>query len=562
MNTPIEAPPDATEVRAVEGLVRALGKGLRALQMYLPNNPVYHRTLGQLAEAFAPVWATTGRLVLEIQENDITWEGASVQSGTASAQGDSFSWLLYKDGLRRLTMLPGAESEEIVRFLDSVNRARRLAPDASDDLLTLLWEQEFVLISYTFVEVLGDGIEFLQESPIREVVPSPGAAQAEAASGSPPPEGLVELDDADSTPYFLDEAEVRFIQGELEEEYRRDIRHAAIDALLDILETVSDAEVRREVVSLLENVLPTQLVSGGFGAVAHILRELRVVVARVPGLDQALHDSLLSFEERLSKPEILEQLFRTLEEGRGGSEEDVGAVLRELKPAALPAILGHLGRSLDPGVRRILAGSVDALARTQPALLAAVLDDGAPEAIEAALEVVARLRMQPLLPKVVHQLRTGDAPVRLAAVRSLAQLATPTAVDALEGALVDPDRSVRQAALGAILERGGSGGAGAQLEKLLFVGVDELEIDRSERRALFEAYAQVSGPSCLPRLQELLAPRGIFRRTAPAETRACAIYALARLGTLEARMVVDQYTGDKEPVVRSAANTVLREWRP
>jgi HEAT repeat protein len=65
----------------------------------------------------------------------------------------------------------------------------------------------------------------------------------------------------------------------------------------------------------------------------------------------------------------------------------------------------------------------------------------------------------------------------------------------------------------------------------------------------------------MPRLQELLAPRGLFRRFAPAEVRACAIHGLARLGTLEARMVVDQYTGDKEPVVRSAANTVLRDWR-
>lgn len=561
MTTPIGAPPDATEVRAVEDLVRALGKGLRALQMYLPNNPVYHRTLAQLGEAFAPVWATTGRLVLEIQEDDITWEGVSVQSSGAQ-QGDSLSWLLYKDGLRRLTMLPGAESEEIIRFLESVNRARLLAADASDDLLTLLWEQEFVLISYAFVEVLGEGIEFLQESPIREITPQPGAAREEAQSASPTPEGLVELDDADSTPYFLDEAEIRFIQSELEEEYRRDIRQAAIDALLDVLESVADAEVRREVVGLLEDVLPTQLAAGGFGAVAHILRELRVVVARVPGLDQELHASLLSFEERLSRPEILEQLFRALEEGHGGSEEDVGAVLRELKPMALPAILAHLGRTLDAGVRKILAGSVDALARAQPGLLAEVLDGDSPAAIEAALEVVARLRMQPLLPRVVHHLKDGDAPVRLAAVRSLAQLATPTAIDALEEALLDSDRPVRQAALTAILERGGSGGAREQLEKILFGGAADLEIDRSERRALFEAYAQVSGPSCQPRLQELLAPRGLFRRYAPAEVRACAIYALARIGSLEARMVVDQYTGDKEPVVRSAANAVLREWRP
>lgn len=559
MSAPAQPAPDATEVRTVEDLMRTVSKGMRALQMYLPNNPVYQRTLEQLADAFGPVWAHTGHLVLEIQENDITWEGASVLP--SSSRGEGLSWQLYKDGLRRLTMVPGCETEEIVRFLETVNRARLLATDASDDLLTLLWEQDFVLISYAFVEALGEGLEFIQESPIRDVTAPPGTAQEEAESATPAPDGLVELDDADSTPYFLDEAEIRFIKGELEEEYRRDIQGAAIDAMLDVLESINDAEVRREVLSLLEEVLPTQLAVGGFGGVAHILRELRVIVARVPGLDQQLHAAVLSFEERLSHPDILEQLFRALEDGHGGNEADVGAVLRELKPTALPVILTHLGRTLDQDVRRILAGSADDLARAQPALLAEVLDTGGPEAVESALEVVARLRMQPLLPKVIHHLTHGDPQIRLAAVRSLAMLGTPTAVDAVEKALHDEDRSVRQAALQALLARGGSGGAQGHLEAILFKGND-LEIDRAERRALFEAYAQFAGSAALPRLQDLLTIKGLFlKRSAPAEHRACAIFALARVGTLEARMVVDQYTGDKEPIVRSAANSVLREWQ-
>ena len=63
-------------------------------------------------------------------------------------------------------------------------------------------------------------------------------------------------------------------------------------------------------------------------------------------------------------------------------------------------------------------------------------------------------------------------------------------------------------------------------------------------------------------MQSLLEPKGLFRRSSPAEVRACAIYALARLRTFEARMLVDRFTADKEPVVRAAANTVLRDWAP
>jgi len=560
VSSPVGAPPDAADVRVVEDLLRTMSKAQRALQMYLPNNPVYQRSVEQLADAFAPVWGVTGRLVLEIEENDITWDGASVLP--SAARGDGLAWQLYKDGLRRLTLLPGVEVEEVVRFLEVVNRARLLAADASDDLLTLLWEQEFVLISYAFVEAIGDGIQFLQESPIRERTPEPQAARQEVASAERGgPEGLVELGDSDSTPYFLDEPEIRFIRGELEEEYRRDIRSGAIDALLDIIELVPDAEVRREVVSLLEEVLPAQLSTGGFAAVAHILRELRGIVARLPGLDMELHTSMLSFEARLSEPAILEQLFRVLDDrSRSINEADVGAVLRELKPTALPTLLMQLGRTSDETVRRVLGASAEEMARAQPPLLAAVLEQGIAEAIEPALEMVGRLKLQPLVPRVIARLEDPAPSVRLAAIRSLALLGTPTAIDAIEGAILDPERTVRGAALDVIVQRGGSGGARTRLEQVLF-GKDELELERSERRAMFEAYAQVTGADALPRLQELLEPRGLFRRTAPAEVRACAIYALARLGGFEARLLVDRFRSDKEAVVRSAANSVLREWR-
>lgn len=560
MSSPDRGTADAADVKVVEELMRAVSKAQRALQMYLPNNPVYQRTLDQMGEAFAPVWGLTGRLVLDISENDILWEGESVLP--ASAKGDGLAWQFYKDGLRRLTLLPGCENEEIVRFLEVVNRARLLATDAGDDLLTLLWEQDFVLITYAFIEALGDGIQFLQESPVREREAAPEAAREEvAAAARGGPEGLVEIGDSDSTPYFLDEAEIRFIRGEVDDEYRRDLRTSAIDALLDVLETIADPQVRREVVTLLEDVLPSQLATGGFGAVAHILHELRVIVARVPGLDRELHAAVLSFEERLSDPVILEQLFRVLEDNSSrGSDDDFGAVLRELKPAALPLLMSHLGRTSDDRVRRILEASADDIARARPSMITDILEGNDSDAIEPSLELIGRLKLQPMVPAVIARLRASAPTVRRGAVRALAMLATPTAVDAIEGALLDQDREVRQAALRAILDRGGSGGARHRLEELLF-GKHDHEVERSERRGLFEAYAQVAGSEALPRLREVLEPKGLFRRAAPAEVRACAIYALARLGTFEARMLVDRYTGDKEAVVRSAANGVLREWR-
>ncbi|HEX3928806.1 MAG TPA: HEAT repeat domain-containing protein [Gemmatimonadales bacterium] len=559
-----QSPPSDTDVRAIEELVRALLKGQRALQMYLPNNPVYQRAVEQVADGFRPVWGVTGRLVLDIQEEEVLWDGVVVYR--QSARNEGFAWQLYKDGLRRLTFLPGAESEEVVRFLQVVNRARLLPADASDDLLTLLWEQEFVLISYSFVEAGGDGVEFVHDSAEREAEPMPDAAREEVGrarapeQGMPLPAGVVQMADFDATPYFLDEPEIRLIRNDLDEEYRRDIRQAAIDALLDILESQRDPVVRREAVSLLDDILPAQLSAGGFRAVARILRELRVISARAQDLDEELHRAVLSFEERLSRPDILEQLFRVLEDSATRpSEEDLGEVMRELKPAALPTVLVHLGGTLPAPVRQVLEASVSSIARTQPQAIAAILDNGPAEAVAPAITVAARIGLSQLSPVIIQHLQTGSDAVRLAAVRALGEFATPNSIAAVEGALEDGERTVRQAALATLLERGGSGGVLRRLERLLFDGIDH-GWERTERRSLFEAYGELAGDNAVPRLRELLEPRGVFRRREPAEVRACALFALAKVRTFDARLVVDGYTQDKEAVVRSTANAVLRDW--
>ena len=62
----------------VAELIQSLVKALRAFQMYLPNNPIYHRAVEQVKAAFIPVWAATDELVLRVAETDFVWEEQTV----------------------------------------------------------------------------------------------------------------------------------------------------------------------------------------------------------------------------------------------------------------------------------------------------------------------------------------------------------------------------------------------------------------------------------------------------------------------------------------------------
>ena len=135
----------------VEELLRNVVKGFRAFQMYLPNNPMYHRAIQNVRSAFQPVWGSgLDKLVLTIIETDIIWDEHVVYH--QPAKNESFAFYLFKDGMRVLTLFPGVEEDEIIKFLEIVQKARALPNDAGDDLLTLLWAHEFQLVQYHFAE--------------------------------------------------------------------------------------------------------------------------------------------------------------------------------------------------------------------------------------------------------------------------------------------------------------------------------------------------------------------------------------------------------------------------
>jgi HEAT repeat protein len=545
-------------VAQVEELVRALVRALRAFQMYLPNNPMYQRAQHQLEAAFPPVWAVLDELTLLVNETDLVWEDHVVyQQPTKS---ESFAWGLYKDGMRLITLRKGVEGEEISRFLETVTRARHLAADASDDLLTLLWEQDFQRLTYQFAEVISDPWVYDPQALEMEARESRTTVlervRLEAAAARP--QGVIDPDDFDSTLYFLEEAEIAALRQQVEQEYARDVRGAALAALFDTFELQSDPQVREEILTVLEILFPNLLVRGDFRTVAMVLRELRQAKTRSEGLDGTFRKRLDGFEHRLSEPATIGQLLQTLDEAHTlPPEEDLGEVLRELHAPALGTILTQLPRLNSPEVRIIIGAAAERLAQANTPELQRLLRELDVEALPGAVRLAGRLGIQSVIPNVAELVQHEVSAVRLAAVEILGQLGTPGAMAGLEPAIDDPDRTVRMAAVAAVTKRVYNG-ALRRLEAA--VNGKGPQRERAELRALFEAYAVVAGHGALPALRSIVAPRGLFQRKASTETRTCAVYALARLRTADARQLVQEAVADKELSVRHAATTLLREW--
>jgi HEAT repeat protein len=540
----------------VEELLRLFGKAARTHQLYLPNNPVYKTAHDALRAAFAPLWALTDEIALSFSESEVKWEGETVLEEPLRGS-DSLPWLFYKDGVRELRMLRGFEVDEIDRLLDILQRVRKASPD-EDDLLTLLWEGDFLYLRYRYVDLsqeatvpLADGGEAIAASDeeTREAVAS---AQAEVAR-----EGVVNMSDFDGTLYFLDEKEIEYLQSEVRREYDSDLRQNVVSVLLDIFETQQQPAIRDEVAEILDGLMLHMLSAGQFHNVAFLVREALVAVVRAPELQQEQRDRLAELPSRLSSPEALSQLLQSLDESPElPPADDVLELFEQLRGPALGTVLDWLGRLQNPRLRPLLEQAAGRLAAQNTAELVKLIlsptHHVSLEAIRRAGSLQSPAAVAPLA-RVLAE-RAGD--LRLAGVQALNEIGSPGALQALERAVEDSERDVRIATLRAIQARSYRP-ALARLETVA-KGKAVRDADLSEKMAVFEAYGTLCGDGGVSYLDGMLNGKTMFGRREDAEMRACAAIGLGRVKSPSAVAALQKAALEKDVVVRNAVSRALR----
>lgn len=576
-----EPAPPPFDPAVVDGLLRQLDKTLRAHQLYEgnANNPTYGRALEMARAAFAPLWAEADQVTLQVSDTQFTWFGVPVHAQEEKAS-DSLPWTLYKDGVREITLTPGFEGDELKRFLDIIPKARR-SQAADDDLLTMLWEQEFEHLSYRHVELAIDGVPIdagaasgrwpvtpgrVVEDPGQEIAAAregEAAAHGEAGGGGeaeePARSGIVRMDDFDSALYFLEEEEVRYLKTELEAEYATDLRRVVFDALLDTFELQVDSLVRSEIVSHIDALTLHLLAGRQFANVAYLLRETSAVLERAREVQPETRDRLKNLAARLSDPAALSQLLQAMDESDSlPPRADLEELFIQLRPTALATVFAWLSQSQNARLRPLLEGAADRLASSHTGEVVRLIANGEGAVAMEAVRRAGALRTPVAVGALGKVLNEPFRDLRIAAVTALVDIGSAGAMQALEKALDDTDRDVRIAAIKAFAARAHKPALPRISQAVKSKEIRDL--DRTERLALFELFGLLCGDAGVPVLDEILNPKGgIFTRKEDPEFRACAAVALGKIGTRRATDILQKAVADKDVVVRNAVTRALRE---
>jgi len=556
---------DDLPVAEVRSLFIVLGKALRAFQLYDQNNPVRKRFVANLRESFEELWEEVEGLNLSVEEDRILLVGEEIYQ--SSSRSDSLAFLLYKDGIRDITFLPGVEGPEITKILGVLQRAKMLKSAEADDLLTMLWEQDLEFFRCRSVDQITEGAVLptaqAEEDRAGLAQVLEGEAQAAAdeageqaggAEGEPPPPKVGQ--DFSPTLYALDPDEKVQLQRALASEMSRDLRHDVLAALFDRLEEPEYPDRKTEIIKIFRGLLPSLLSRGDVEYAANILEELALVRAEAGILDEICQKECDELLDDISSTETIEELVRGLQDGTiDVSVEELARLLRFLRAGALPVLLLAAEQEELPALKQTLRDAVHGIAEENPEAVLSLLEDRDPVVTSGAVRLVGRMGIAEASPKLAGLMNHPDAGVRLALIETIQLLADVTTPETLIGALSDDDRDVRVAAAGALAELGVETAAPA-LEALV-TGKEIRQADLTEKIAIFESYGILGGSGATDVLNEILNKKGFLGRREPSQIRASAARALGKGGLPGAHEALLAAQRDTDAVVRTAVRQAL-----
>jgi len=512
-----ELPEQDTESRKIDGvreLVRLLVKTQKAQRLYDSKNAVAERLELDLFERMSSFASEEGEVQLVVLESQLRSEDAVVFE--SSDRTDSLAFLLYRDGIRRLSFSPGLELQELRAFLRCLNRVALLTND-QDDLVTLLWEQDFHSIRYFAIEELARSESYPRLSDQLATGESP-----EGGGGGSPAEGVsLDLKQPVSTVPVeacrLESGEIEALQKELLVEERAPFRQLVSELALELvlLEDGEDeqSEISEEIVEIADRLIADGDVAELVGMHEHI-EGLVTMIFRGAASAQRLSSELT---RSLAEPERFERLMERIEMVHAPRPEALTVFLARLGSSASSLLLRWMGRFSSPPYRRAVTGALLFLENGGLAILREGLPLGPPP-----VEPQERLRHRQLVREVVHALSRHSSAEALPHLTELLSSPDPeTRRESFLAAsrypeeeglslclerLVDSDPEVRTTALDTLVKRGRAD-LGLQILERALASERFERLALLEKRRIFTAVAKLSGESALDSLQKLLNAR-------------------------------------------------------
>jgi len=504
---------ESRKIAGVRGMVRLLVKTQKAQRLYDSKNAVSERLELDLFERLSAFVSEEGEVQLAVLESQLRCEDEVVFE--SPDRTDSLAFLLYRDGIRRLSFSPGLELQELRAFLRCVNRVALLTND-QEDLVTLLWEQDFHSIRYFAIEELTRSESYprlsdqLATGEARDA--GGGGASAEAVSlDLKQPVSTVPVEACRLGP-----EEIEAMQKELALEERAPFRQLVSELALELVLLEDDedqqGEILEEIVEIADRLIADGDVAELLGMHEHIEGLANMIFRGAPSAQRLSSELTRS----LLEPERFERLMERVERVHAPRPEALTVCLARLGSSASRLLLPWMGRFSSPPYRRAVTGALLFLENGGLGILREGLPMGPPpvepqerlrhrQLVREVVYALSRHSPEKALPLLTRLLSSPDPETRCESFLAASRCPDERVLSLCLERLMDSDPEVRTTALDTLVKRGPDLGLQILERSLASERFESLAL--LEKRRLFAAVAKLSGESALDSLQKQLSAR-------------------------------------------------------
>ncbi|MFH1469029.1 MAG: hypothetical protein ABIO70_31875 [Pseudomonadota bacterium] len=531
-NAPItSSATDDRDFDRVASFFAGLDKVIRAARLYQGEGALLGRLMEDLERRGLDL-VSDGAVTVRVASFGVVYQGHPVAPDDKRIP---YLFRLFCDGVRELTLLPGFDRDEMKALVEVLATDLR---GADDDLVTLLWRQQFKSIRYYAADTFAAGLEVGMDGDLT-LASSQGPGQLAS--------------EADGQEIALSPDDIRLLAGEGHLEWIQEVSapREASGKVAQVAERIRASfqrpdDIERFVSLGLEHAHRTETGTEPSALVVGMLDDL---AAQGRGATLASAFAVLLQAEGATR-EAADAVFGALC-SPARLTRLAGVMGRDPEPflTSIEPLVGRLGAALVPLLKDLPAGpvqeklhtSLSAAGHDLTLFYAEQLDSPEEAVVIHAIDALGQVGTADAMLAVSRVLSVNSIELRRAALRAFKGHYHPEARIAVARALRDPDRQNRLLALEVI-----AGAADNRMTWGLLAAVKEprfTEKDEEEQAAHYRALASFLDDRSIEHFKEILSRKNLTRAKGVVTAQLLAVGALADVGSPKAVETLQGFKG-------------------
>jgi HEAT repeat protein len=536
------------QMNLINDFLQTLLNAKKMVNLYQKNNPMYSKAIDNLFTKATDIFQQTGDIIVQIEPQALLVNNEQVYS--SKEQHNNFAFLFFKEGLRELTFTKDVTKEELEDFLNIISLDDKELLD--NDIVSLLWDRNFKSIKYVVDEDVyaeEDGYEskatqqvLEQSTPLDKIM----AAYHDAFTA----EDVTHLEMESPSESDYEDVKIRLERDSETKLYK------IINIIFELFWQAKDKDELKVITSIMKNVVGYLVNNGNIENLIDILKKISIN-SNDEDVPVEIKESLKEVVYHAGSPDLIRAMGPFIDNRTDIDEETLNEFAASLENNAIRSFIELLGELKNYAARKMVIHILTEIGRKDISVLLDGLADRRWYLVRNLVLIIKQIGDMEAAYKLITKVKHTDIRVRTEVIKTIGDLKITQAISFLEESLDAAEQQVRISAVRAIGHL-----RSEKAKQILIQKIKENKafIDKNydEKKIFFEVLSLWKEDDVAEFFSGFLKINSYFSRKKLYETKACAAYALGRIGNSEYLPLLKKHERSSDPVLRENVRIAIR----